>query len=271
MPVYSICRANHQKCDRQSAPCANCANNSLPCDRPAYSQSGKHKKKVARTANTPRDLLPKPQNPPTVMVDLLEAVFNESIPGFPLINEAADISLGFYLVSSLENRAADIKGMGLEFNLASGPVANENIHTGIIRNNADKHYMDRKGILADAAACFKGDGGILARLLIRSSPKVILKIYDCAKPTLEGHWGRKYPDIESYDDIKNRPLLDLINLTWIIVQKINEELESGPLDLTKSDKFGKQIEDLLLGKYANVVELAKSQISPRDRELGNAD
>ncbi|KAM5350753.1 hypothetical protein ACJ41O_007258 [Fusarium nematophilum] len=124
---------------------------------------------------------------------------------------------------------------------------------------------------ADAAACFYGDGGSFADHLVRSSPEAMSTIYYLSKSTLMSYWGQRYPRKQLEDDSENESALELIHMTWVIAQRINVELESGPLNPTKIDEFGKHIQDLLLGKYAIVVGLAKSQADSRDRRLGNAD
>jgi hypothetical protein len=125
---------------------------------------------------------------------------------------------------------------------------------------------------ADAAACFYGDGGWFARLLIGSSPNALSAIYRHSKSTLACHFGDEYPFDQIVDDNENELALELIHQTWIVVQEINEALDAGPVKEATLKRLGERVADLVCGnRYADVLRDAMTQTRVRVRHLANAD
>ncbi len=131
---------------------------------------------------------------------------------------------------------------------------------------------------ADAQSCFQGEGGSMARLLVRSSSsssyasKGIFDMYDRSRGTLELYWGTRYPDSEVVDDLKNGAALELIHHTWVIVQEINEATEFGALDAAQSRELKSKMEDLRTRfPFSSVFRLSESAAMVRDRLMANAD
>lgn len=85
------------------------------------------------------------------------------------------------------------------------------------------------------------------------------------------NFSDQYPFEESVDDDNNELALNLLHQTWVVVQEINEAIESGPLDDEQVEKLGRRIERPLHDKYVTVISDAESRTSRRDRKLGNAD
>ena len=134
---------------------------------------------------------------------------------------------------------------------------------------------------ADAQSCFQGEGGSMARLLVRSSSasasssassKGIFDMYERSRGTLELYWGPRYPDSELVDDLKNGAALELIHHTWVIVQEINEATEFGALQARQSRELKAKMDDLRTRfPFSSVFRLSESAAMVRDRLMANAD
>lgn len=124
---------------------------------------------------------------------------------------------------------------------------------------------------ADVAACFQGHGGAFAKLLLESPLDVLSRIYSRGKETLRSNFPG-YPDQQLQDDIGNASALKLLHHTWVLVQMITNELDSGStLSPARARELGNRIKDLLLERYADIVAFANSPATVRNRHLGNAD
>ncbi|KAK0720292.1 hypothetical protein B0H67DRAFT_643566 [Lasiosphaeris hirsuta] len=139
---------------------------------------------------------------------------------------------------------------------------------------------DRRALLArltvwlfwiDAQSCFQGEGGSMARLLAATS-RGIHNLYEISRDALQLHWASQYPDDELIDDLKNASALELLHHTWAMVQEINEEVESLPLDPEKSRDIKKRLE-VLRRRYpiSSVFRLSESASRVRDRLMANSD
>ncbi|KAK3370015.1 hypothetical protein B0H63DRAFT_305584 [Podospora didyma] len=142
---------------------------------------------------------------------------------------------------------------------------------------------DRKALLArlavwlfwaDAQSCFQGDGGSMARLLAgQGSSQGILDLYDVSRETLQLHWEGQYPDEELIDDVKNAGALELVHLTWVLVQEINEATETSiPMNPGISREIKSRM-DAVRRKYpiSSVFRFANSTARVRDRLMANSD
>ncbi|KAK3359452.1 hypothetical protein B0T25DRAFT_532999 [Lasiosphaeria hispida] len=139
---------------------------------------------------------------------------------------------------------------------------------------------DRRALLArlavwlfwiDAQSCFQGEGGRMARLLA-ATPRGIHSLYEVSRDALQLHWASQYPDDELIDDLKNASALELLHHTWAMVQEINEEVESPPLDPERSRDIKKRLE-ALRRRYpiSSVFRLSESTSRVRDRLMANSD
>ncbi|KAK3328552.1 hypothetical protein B0T19DRAFT_356960 [Cercophora scortea] len=130
----------------------------------------------------------------------------------------------------------------------------------------------------DAQSCFQGDGGNMARLLVRSAtPHGLLEMYEVSRATLQLNWQGGYPVGELVDDLQNSSALELIHHTWVLVQEVNEATTAAeecfvPMDRETSHRIKSRM-DQLQRKYpiSAVFHLTKSEDRVRDRLMANSD
>ena len=93
----------------------------------------------------------------------------------------------------------------------------------------------------DAAGCFLGQGGMLARYLL-SDPNHLEEIYEQSTTSLEACWGPYYPDSEAVDDVENATVLRSLFELMSLFQNINQLCESFTFD--KNELIRKKVDAL---------------------------
>lgn len=128
----------------------------------------------------------------------------------------------------------------------------------------------------DAQACFQGDGGAMARALVRSTTtRGLLDIFELSSNALWLNFD-VYPPDEVLDDTKNKNTFKMMHQFWVLMQEINglviDENEHCELDEEQSQAIQTKIDALRRSpSVSSIFICSESKTKQRDRELANCD